>query len=102
MKHKAVTDLLANTNSSLGYVLTDDGWISFPLTPNIKRIKVITNAGISKENSTISDIEYHYTLEYEIRGGQNNDSLQHGSYYHLSHLTHYMDPGAEQTHIASL
>ena len=103
MKHKTVdTDLLLNTDSSLGYVLSDDSWISFPLTPNIKRIKVITNAGVSKENSLINDIEYHYTLEYEIRGGQDNEPLQHGSYYHLSHLTHYMNPGAEQAHIASL
>jgi len=103
MQHKtADTDLLKNADSTLGYVLTDNRWISFPLTPNIKRIKIVTNAGISKENSIQGAEEYHYTLEYEIRGGQNNEILQQGNYFHLTQLTHYKDPESGQTHTAAL
>ncbi len=103
MRHKNVdTVLLTNRDSNLGYVIADGQWISFPLSPNIKRIKVVTNAGITKESSKLSTGEYHYTLEYEIRGGQNNDILQHGNYYHLSQLTRYMDPESEQPHTSSL
>ena len=102
MQYKtADTDLLVDSDSTLGYVLTDNRWISFPLTPNIERIKIVTNAGITKENSTLGTEEYHYTLEYEIRGGQNNEILQQGNYFHLTRLTHYKDPESGQTHTAS-
>lgn len=103
LRHKAVsTGLLTNSYSNPGYVLADNRWISFPLTASIERIKVVTNASITEESSTLSAGEYHYTLEYEIRGGQNNDILQHGNYYHLTQLTRYKDPESEQTHTTSL
>ncbi|HIP38109.1 MAG TPA: hypothetical protein EYG88_01755 [Desulfocapsa sulfexigens] len=104
VQYRAVdAELLTNSYRNLGYVIEDNRWITFPLTPNIAIIKVVTNAGISKENSMISGGEYHYALEYEIRGGQNNDILHHGTYYHLSQLSRYSgSEESEPPHTASL
>ena len=103
VRHKSIdAERLTNSYNNLGYVLADNHWISFPLTPNIEKIKVVTNANITKEESKHNAVEYHYTLEYEIRGGRDNAVLQHGNYYHRSQLTRYKDPESEQEYTASL
>lgn len=95
-------DLLKNADTDLGYVLTDDQWISFPLTGNTRKIKVVSNAGTTKEISMLPAEEYRYTLEYEIRSKGENEVLQKGRFYHLSKLTRYQHAEAEELHAGSL
>ncbi len=102
LRHKAAdTTVLKNSYSNLGYVLASDQWFTFPLAGKVERIKIVTNASISKESSLTKDVEYQYTLEYEIRG-KGSETLHHDRFYQLSTLTHYQDLESKTTHTASL
>lgn len=101
-KQTADKELIADAHRNLGYVLSDDGWLTFPLAGVTERLKIVTNATVDRKHIKEYGAEYQYSLEYEIVGADQENVLKTDHYYHTTRLTRYTEPGAEDSHSAFL
>lgn len=84
---QAKNKTLSQAKSSLVYVLDTDTWTDFPLLPNTKLLKILSNVSLNPRIlNQDKNLPIHYRLQYQVVDA-NGQVLLDKDYYHRSRLS---------------